>query len=282
MLTTRGLAVALLTVAACDPTTTRPEPPAPSPTVAEALLIEGAVVPAELRVPAPASAYERGDWPQWIDADRDCQDTRTEVLIAESYEPIVFEEDRSCEVATGRWQCPYSGKIVSEVHLLDVDHLVPLANAHRSGGATWTTDQRRRYANDLDHAEHLIAVDHTANRSKGDKGPEAWLPTSEDYRCTYVREWVAIKQRWQLGMNEAEAAAVRGALEACNAGLIPALPQTQRPNDRAGATEVEASERDTRAAGECCRVCKKGKACGDACIAASSNCTKPAGCACDG
>lgn len=36
------------------------------------------------------------------------------------------------------------------------------------------------------------------------------------------------------------------------------------------------------AQGYCCKVCKKGKACGDSCIAADNNCSKPPGCACDG
>ena len=33
---------------------------------------------------------------------------------------------------------------------------------------------------------------------------------------------------------------------------------------------------------ECCKVCRKGKACGDSCIARKKTCTKPPGCACDG
>lgn len=33
---------------------------------------------------------------------------------------------------------------------------------------------------------------------------------------------------------------------------------------------------------ECCRVCTTGKACGDTCIATTSTCSKPAGCACNG
>jgi len=32
----------------------------------------------------------------------------------------------------------------------------------------------------------------------------------------------------------------------------------------------------------CCKVCKKGKACGDTCIAATATCDKPKGCACNG
>ncbi len=32
----------------------------------------------------------------------------------------------------------------------------------------------------------------------------------------------------------------------------------------------------------CCKVCRKGKACGDSCIAANKTCHKGKGCACDG
>ena len=32
----------------------------------------------------------------------------------------------------------------------------------------------------------------------------------------------------------------------------------------------------------CCKVCRKGKACGDSCIAAHKTCHKGKGCACDG
>lgn len=34
--------------------------------------------------------------------------------------------------------------------------------------------------------------------------------------------------------------------------------------------------------GSCCKVCTTGKACGDSCIATSSTCSQPAGCACNG
>jgi len=33
--------------------------------------------------------------------------------------------------------------------------------------------------------------------------------------------------------------------------------------------------------GQCCKVCSKGKACGNSCIRADYNCHKGAGCACD-
>jgi len=299
MLTTRRLALALLLPLACDPA---PQPERSAQTTSSdnpAALMNSAAVQADAplvaerpRKPAPRAArptptepeiaYDRKDWPHWIDADRDCQDTRVEVLIAQSFEPVVFEDARKCKVSGGRWQCPFTDAIIGEVHLIDIDHLVPLANAHRSGGASWTKDQRRRYANDLSHPEHLVAVDHRANRSKGDKGPEAWLPPSEEYRCQYVRDWVKIKTRWQLSMNEAEADAVNRALVACAAGRAPALPQAQPKPAQPKPAQVATPKPSKTAATTCCKTCKKGKACGDSCIAATAHCSSPPGCACDG
>jgi hypothetical protein len=38
----------------------------------------------------------------------------------------------------------------------------------------------------------------------------------------------------------------------------------------------------TAFAESCCKTCKKGKACGDSCIARDKACHKPKGCACNG
>ena len=77
--------------------------------------------------------YDRDDWKHWTDVDGDCQDTRQEVLISESSVAVTFADDRSCRVATGRWTGPYTGEVVEDPATLDVDHMVPLANAHQSG-----------------------------------------------------------------------------------------------------------------------------------------------------
>jgi hypothetical protein len=39
---------------------------------------------------------------------------------------------------------------------------------------------------------------------------------------------------------------------------------------------------DTDMAAGCCKVCRKGKACGDSCISRKYSCTRGKGCACDG
>lgn len=159
--------------------------------------------------------YNRKDWHHWVDADNDCQDTREEVLIAESEIPLEFKDRNHCHVARGRWTCPYTGETVTDPALPDIDHLVPLENANRSGGWRWSAGKKEAYANDLDEPEHLVAVLASANRSKGSKGPEAWQPKNGDFRCDYVSQWRAIKRRWRLRMNSEERRTVEQVLLEC-------------------------------------------------------------------
>jgi hypothetical protein len=151
--------------------------------------------------PAP---YSRREWRHWIDADHDCQDTRQEVLIAESEVPVEFADDRHCKVKRGRWTCPYTGRIVTDPAELDIDHLVPLENANASGGWRWSRAKKQAFANDLEHPEALVAVVASANRQKGSKAPDAWLPPRQSFVCSYLRQWIDVKSRWRLSMTTAE------------------------------------------------------------------------------
>jgi hypothetical protein len=159
--------------------------------------------------PPPAIVpYERDGWPHWRDSDRDCQNTRNEVLIAESLEPVVFADGRGCKVLRGLWKCPYTGHVFREPRGLDIDHLVPLKNAHASGGHRWTRKQRTAYANDLSDQDHLVAVAASANRAKSAQSPDLWLPRERRAWCWYARAWRRVKARWGLSMRDAERARV--------------------------------------------------------------------------
>ena len=161
--------------------------------------------------------YERTQWKHWIDADRDKQDTREEVLIHESELPITFEEnDSTKKILSGRWTCPYTGQVFTDPKDLDVDHVVPLGNAHQSGGWMWDFEKRKAYANFLDDPNHLIAVDKAANRAKGSKGPDEWMPSNTDFQCDYVNIWESIKLRWNLTISELEADKIREVREDCS------------------------------------------------------------------
>ena len=159
--------------------------------------------------------YDRDFYNHWRDEDSDCQKARDEVLIAESEIPVTFKAGGECKVLTGRWTDPYTGEVFTDPGDLDVDHMVPLRNAHRSGGYAWTKKKKASYANDLEHSEHLIAVKASANRSKGARGPEEWVPPLASYHCQYAMDWEAIKDRWGLTMTGAEAAAVETMKATC-------------------------------------------------------------------
>jgi len=162
-----------------------------------------------------AQTYKRADWGSWIDADKDCQNTRQEVLIQESIIPVVLDAS-GCKVLEGLWVCLYTGTIVTDPDLLDIDHLVPLENANASGGSDWIKAKKKAYANNLNEPFHLIAVLAKPNRSKGSRSPDEWLPSFNPFKCTYLKEWKMIKAEWNLTMTEDEAGSIETMLSECN------------------------------------------------------------------
>ena len=89
------------------------------------------------------------------------------MLVAEAVSALTYTDSNQCRVESGIWAGPYTGEQFDGPGNLDIDHMVPLGNAHQSGGWAWSDARKRRYANDLSYDGHLIAVGASANRSKG-------------------------------------------------------------------------------------------------------------------
>ena len=152
------------------------------------------------RLPVAAetrNGYDRDKFKHWIDANGDCQDTRDEVLVAESTVSV-----SGCEISTGRWESYYDKKVWTDSADVDIDHMVPLAESWDSGAKRWDPETRERFANDLHDPRPLIAVTDNVNQSKSDQDPAEWMP--QFGQCTYVRQWVAVKIRWSLEVDRAE------------------------------------------------------------------------------
>ena len=154
-------------------------------------------------------------WKHWTDADGDCQDARQGVLIQENLVEVTFETDRQCRVESGQWFGAFTGVYVEEPGDVDIDHMVPLKNAHLSGAWSWNPSMKEEYANYLGEENHLIAVTAGANRSKGARGPEEWMPPDETYWCEYARSWAEIKAWWELTMTKVESEIVMDMLGTC-------------------------------------------------------------------
>ena len=192
--------------------------PAPHPTVAPPVLQEAVTLTIAIApIPTGIPAYSRSQWKHWVDADGDCQDARQEVLIGESLLPVTYKTDRECRVEAGRWYGAFTGGYFEDPGDVDVDHMVPLKNAHNSGGWDWNPAMKEEYANNLGDDDHLIAVQDNANQSKGARGPDEWKPRDETYWCQYATDWAEIKERWSLTMTEPEAGAVVEMLNTCEA-----------------------------------------------------------------
>ena len=175
--------------------------------------VDAALEAAESEGRAFSSLYNRKDWPHWIDADRDCQDTRAEVLLRDSQAPVKFKRNKGGSVSHGLWIDPYTGQRIEKASDLDIDHIVPLAWAHGHGASDWTRAQKRAFANDMDN---LLAVDAGANREKGAKGPDDWMPPATAYRCEYVGRFSNLVRKYKLSLYPPEQSAISAILSRCN------------------------------------------------------------------
>jgi hypothetical protein len=185
------------------PTPSLAAQPPPSPTRSAtgasplAALLAGLAVAPEHR-----DGYQRSLFVHWIDADGDGCDTRREVLITEAV--VAPTVGSTCSLSGGSWLSLYDGLTFTDPSKLDIDHVVPLAEAWDSGAYLWNSDRRKRFANDLDVPWALIAVSAGSNRSKGDRDPAEWMPTQSSFTCTYVAMWIEVKARWSLTIDTIE------------------------------------------------------------------------------
>jgi hypothetical protein len=157
------------------------------------------------------TGYNRDLFRHWVDADGDGCDTRKEVLIAEADDPVSIGS--GCYLTGGRWFSYYDRVSWTDQSRIDIDHMVPLAEAWDSGASRWTSTQRQSFANDLGDYRALVGVTDSVNQSKGDQDPTTWVPTYD--KCRYLREWVAVKIRWRLTVDSAEKSALKSKSTSC-------------------------------------------------------------------
>lgn len=160
---------------------------------------------------ASMRGYSRDRFPHW--RERDGCDVRDRVLARDGED--VEQEPDSCQVRDGTWTSAFDDRTLTDPGDVDVDHLVPLANAWRTGASEWDEQRREDFANDLERPQ-LIAVSATSNRAKGDQDPSQWKPPERGYWCRYAHDWVAVKHYWQLSVTRAERNELASMLDTCD------------------------------------------------------------------
>lgn len=183
--------------------------------------------------------YDRKEWKHWSSTPgRSCWDTRKEILYRDAVPGTVkfVDKDRNatedlskaCAVGTpgvdakgkkivvrensGVWLDPYSDLELTSTGDVDIDHFLPLSYVARHGGQDWSIEKKQQYAND---PEILIATSAKENRTKGDKGPEKYMPKLEAYKCPYAKQWVAISYKYDISMTKGDHDVLTKTLKNC-------------------------------------------------------------------
>jgi hypothetical protein len=142
---------------------------------------------------------------------------------------VTYRSASKCTVDSGTWQGPFTGTTFTQASDVDIDHMVPLQNAHISGGWQWSSTKKRDYYNYLGYANHLIAVDDSTNQSKSASSPDQWTPPNPNYHCTYATDWINIKTQWNLTVTTSEWNALQSMLNNCGQTFNYSAP-TPTPN----------------------------------------------------
>lgn len=145
-------------------------------------------------------------------------DVRNTVLARDMAETELDTD--GCTVLAGTLHDAYSGATIDftrgsapgESDAVQLDHLIPLSEAHDSGAAEWPQQQREAFAQDM---TNLIAVDGPTNNAKGAKDAGQWLPPNDAYLCSYIAGQVQVKAEYGLSMDAAEAQRITEILDHC-------------------------------------------------------------------
>ena len=205
--------------------------------------------------------YSRSLYGSWTQVRSGCN-TRCAVLE---------EEQRS----DGTWLSWYDGRTISNSSELDIDHMVPLAEAHSSGAWKWDASRKRQYANDITHPQALTAVSASANRSKGSRDPAEWKPSDHNAWCDYATDWITVKTVWNLASDQAEIDGLEVMLDTCD---HPVALHTTTDATSGGTTT---SGEDNGGTPPVARTCPYTSAAGDPCeeIPALGNTSNDVNCA---
>ena len=142
--------------------------------------------------------------------------TRDDILRRDLADLVV--RPGTCYAQTGVLHDPYTGQTIAFTRgpttsdVVQIDHLVSLADAWYKGAREWDDQRRRDFAND---PRNLLAVGGQANFNKAFRDATAWLPTNEAFRCEFVARQIHVKAAYGLWLSANEKRAMQDVLARC-------------------------------------------------------------------
>lgn len=135
--------------------------------------------------------YNRDDWEKpakkfTLDGEKVSRvkyDTYTSQYLI-SKDPFVYKD-------------PYTDKEITDIKILDFDHLVPIFYCDKFSDLSWSKEQKNKFAQDENVG---VSVLNKENRSKGAKGPSEWLPKAN--QGDYCYSWLLIAHEYGLALRQ--------------------------------------------------------------------------------
>ncbi|WP_156250813.1 HNH endonuclease family protein [Pseudactinotalea terrae] len=134
-------------------------------------------------------------------------DTRNRVL-ARDLTQVQHAPGSDCVVISGVLVDPYTGQRVrfergtTTSQQVQIDHVLPLAQAWDAGAYAWTYEQRVAFAND---EVNLLAAAGSVNASKSDATLAEYAPQLSGLAlCEYVTTYVQVAQTYALTLSQAD------------------------------------------------------------------------------
>ena len=105
----------------------------------------------------------------------------------------------------------FTGTVSRSVAAASVANIVTVREAWESGAWAWSASKRKSFMNDRADMTMLALVRATSVQQRGDKDPAGWMPSTSNSICAYLGNWVAVKTKWGLAMDQREFVAVKTA-----------------------------------------------------------------------
>ena len=129
---------------------------------------------------------------------------RDDYRYPQSLESKIFE-------SSGMIYCPYTGQCFDSLRDTDIEHIIPLSEAHDSGLCAADLETRRRFASDL--LNITLAEPHVNRYQKRHYDAAEWMPALN--QCWYANRNVEVRLKNNLTIDRREAESLESVLSSC-------------------------------------------------------------------